>query len=370
MPRLTLHIKKPPIIREETIEFDGKRETLRKVLHDIGFYVVRRDGTLYLKETPRIAAVRFSFLKLFIKYYDEGQYARKYLDETWIFEHGSGVAYIWSNGKWECQRSKVKAGGARYIIAHCGGQDSFIPGASLVYHSKNKPEPGDDYHGDMNGTIFSRYMECRVIPNTKEKSVFIMDNASYHKFQDPLTKQPTMNIAKKNIVAWLAQHGIEADESLSKKALIQMCEDEVQVEPVFPVRKLIEDAGHAVLFTPPYHYEYQPIEEVWGITKRYYDAHIDEIKKRWPDMKHSKAVLLLWEEALQTVTPQMWANVVARVEARILRDYDEQVGPFGDWSTPKPMIINLGEEDSSDDPDKPDTPDPISTTQVEPNSGQ
>ncbi|KAK3922254.1 Cytochrome P450 6a9, partial [Frankliniella fusca] len=169
--------------REESIEFDGKRETLRKVLHDIGFYAVRRDGTLYLKETPRIAAVRFSFLKLFKKYYDEGQYARKYLDETWIFEHGSGVAYIWSNGKWECQRSKVKAGGARYIIAHCGGQDGFIPGASLVYHSKNKPEPGDDYHGYMNGTIFSRCMERRVIPNTKEKSVFIMDNASYHKFQ-------------------------------------------------------------------------------------------------------------------------------------------------------------------------------------------
>ncbi|KAE8740956.1 hypothetical protein FOCC_FOCC013530 [Frankliniella occidentalis] len=109
-----------------------------------------------------------TFEKTYIQFYNDEKFSRKYLDKTWIFQHGSGVPYQWANGYWRCQRSKKRL---------------EEPGALLVYHSKLKPKPGSDYRGDMNSSIFSTYYRKKVIQNVQEQSVFFMDNASYRKFQ-------------------------------------------------------------------------------------------------------------------------------------------------------------------------------------------
>ncbi|KAE8743261.1 hypothetical protein FOCC_FOCC011141 [Frankliniella occidentalis] len=349
------------LIRDAGLEFDGEKETLRKILHDIGFFFEKRNGHLFLKEKPRNAALRYKFLKLFKLYKDEKSYARKYLDETWIFQYGSGVSFIWTNGEWECQRSKKAEGGARYIVAHVGGEMGFVEDALPVYHSKSKPKPGDDYHGDMNSKIFSTFMRKKVLPHTEEPSVFIMDNASYHKFQDPKYKKPTKGQNKDVMVAWLALHGVVADESYTKKSLYELIQ-QVDVEPVYPIIRMIQQAGHAVIFTPPYYPEYQPIELVWGIAKRYYDAHVDEIPMRWPHLKHSEAVILLWKEAIGTITKKVWAECVRHVEDRIMQDHSEIVGNFGEWTTPTPIVIRVGKDsdDSDSDPDDPEENSPAS----------
>lgn len=164
------------------IDFHGSRETFRNVLHDMGFFFERNNHTTFLKEQPKIADMRFKFLKLFKYFYDQDVYARKYQDETWIFEFGSGTSFIWTNGEWQYVRAKKPKGGSRYIISHVGGEHGWVEGASLVYNSKTKPLPGDDYHGDMNREVFMKHFH-KIVSLTEEPSVFIEDNASYHKCQ-------------------------------------------------------------------------------------------------------------------------------------------------------------------------------------------
>ncbi len=56
-----------------------------------------------------------------------------------------------------------------------------------------------------------------------------------------------------------------------------------KVELVLVTDKMVEGTGHKILRLPPYHSHWNPIELVWGITKRYYDSHISEgtnIKKQ------------------------------------------------------------------------------------------
>ncbi|KAK3920114.1 Methylthioribose-1-phosphate isomerase [Frankliniella fusca] len=167
-------------IKERGIDFRGGKETLRKVLHDLGFEFKKKDGTRLLKEKPRITLLRLEFLRRFRKAYLEGKKYRVYLDETWCFLHGSGLTRTWQDKDIRsCPTRKISSGG-RYIIIHAGGRKGFVPGAGRVWSSQRKPQPGDDYHGDMNGEMFKRWFSLDLVPNLDEPSIIIMDNAKYH----------------------------------------------------------------------------------------------------------------------------------------------------------------------------------------------
>ena len=96
---------------------------------------------------------------------------KKFLDETWIFEYGSGVSFIWSDGSWQCVRTEKPP-----------GESGWVEDTGLIFNSKTKAEPGDDYHNNMNSKVFLEYFED-LLKATTEPSVFFMDNASYHKTQ-------------------------------------------------------------------------------------------------------------------------------------------------------------------------------------------
>ena len=133
----------------------------------------------------------------------------------------------------------------------------------------------------------------------------------------------------------------------------------VDFTPVYEIVKLYQDHGHAVVWTPPYHCEYNPIELVWGISKRYFDSHIDGIKTKFPDLKPEDAIKALWKEALGTVTPEVWQNCVRKVEDKIREDFQNQVGNCGlNAAKPQPIIIRLvdSDDEEEEDIDDPGTP--------------
>ena len=68
-------------------------------------------------------------------------------------------------------------------MVHAGGRNGFVKNAGLVYSSKAKPKASDDYHGDMNGSIFRKWFTEKLLPNLDKPTVIIMDNASYHSCQ-------------------------------------------------------------------------------------------------------------------------------------------------------------------------------------------
>lgn len=106
-----------------------------------------------------------------------------FLDETWTFQNGTGKTKDWQN---EDRRScSLRKGSceARYIVAHAGGKDGFVEGASLFFRSEKKPKEGDDYHGDMNAENFENWFRNDFVPNLKKPSLIILDNAPYHSVQ-------------------------------------------------------------------------------------------------------------------------------------------------------------------------------------------
>lgn len=104
--------------------------------------------------------------------------------------------------------------------------------------------------------------------------------------------------------------------------------------------QLAEQYGHTVLRLPPYHCVFNPIENVWGIAKNYYNKHIGR------DGYGVEKTLKMWEEALGQITPSAWSNCVAHTEGVIQKWWDREVG--FDRDDIAPIIIEIGDEESDD----------------------
>lgn len=93
-------------------------------------------------------------------------------------------------------------------------------------------------------------------------------------------------------------------------------------EKAYVLEEILKEIApqHRILRTPPYHFEYNAIELIWGIAKPKYDNRIGK------DNKFSeKAATDTWAEVLTEITPKMWEDCVLKTEARILTDYLKEV---------------------------------------------
>lgn len=73
---------------------------------------------------------------------------------------------------------------------------------------------------------------------------------------------------------------------------------------------------HEVLRLPPYHPQYNPIELVWGITKRDFDDNVG-LNHKYDEESTRRT----WENALSKVTPHVWEKCCQHAEKIILNDY-------------------------------------------------
>lgn len=135
-------------------------------------------------ELPRIVMLRLGFFRRMARIL-RGEDKRQviYMDETWVFQKGSGKGKSWQDVDLRsCQPTDGNTG-KRYIVTHAGGRNGFVPGAGLVYSSASKPDILDDYHGDMNSSMFKKWFTEDLLPNLNQPTVIVMDNAPYHRFQ-------------------------------------------------------------------------------------------------------------------------------------------------------------------------------------------
>ncbi|XP_034233373.1 uncharacterized protein LOC117640682 [Thrips palmi] len=339
------------MIRERGIDFHGGKDTLIKLLKDMGFAFRKRDGRRYLLETPRITLLRIKYLKLFMEHKKLKRYF-VYLDETWFFQFGSNKCKIWQDSDIKsCPIRKTASDtGKRYILIHAGGCEGFVEGAALCYCSGQKPEEHDDFHGQVNAKIMKKYyVEC-LLPNLPETPcVIIQDNASYHRAQDVSFSK----MLKQDLINYLNSKGIYPSGDPIVPVLKKMAES-ARGEMRPPLFQLLAGTKHHILQLPPYHPHYNPIELIWGIIKRYYDSHVGR------DNNYSEEMcLLILNEALALITPEVWAKTVSKVENNVFQDYFSHVPQ--DSQTIKPFIIHVGNDDSddSDFEDDPDNPEEI-----------
>lgn len=149
---------------------------------------------------------------------------------------------------------------SRIIIVHAGGSDGFVPNASLVYKAATA---SGDYHSNMNYENYEKWLNEKLWPNLPEKSVIVMDNASYHNTRS--SKIPTSNSCKAEIQNCLTHNSIPFDESSRKIELYDLIKKNKERFIMFKIDEIIKSTGFEIVRLPPYHPELNPIENIWGI---------------------------------------------------------------------------------------------------------
>ena len=130
-----------------------------------------------------------------ISYYRNEQYKIYYQDETWVFKNMS-CTKIWEEIVSSSTEDlyKVPAGkGARSIVCHLGCSETGLLSDCLLLLRRSKSNKSSDYHTEMNWNAFSSWCESKVFPEmmkTNQKSVMVVDRASYHTYLDEDDKRP------------------------------------------------------------------------------------------------------------------------------------------------------------------------------------
>ncbi|CAH2103050.1 unnamed protein product [Euphydryas editha] len=148
------------------IDFKFGKTSLRKILKDMGFKYAKCQSkrSRIIVERSDIAAWRAKYILRLRKNRLQDKRPVVYVDETYI--HASyHLPKCWQ-GENEFGVLSPESIGARWIIAHAGGKNGFIPNGLLIFKSKTK---SSDYHDDMNAQNFMRWMEKQIIPNLEPK---------------------------------------------------------------------------------------------------------------------------------------------------------------------------------------------------------
>lgn len=192
------HYKMLPTLRslhaalKTEISYPGGLELLRKALKDMGYkWKKTQDNRTVLIEKPAILSLRYKFYERKHELQENG-YSFVFIDETWIDT---------ANSQKRCWQGPGLTGvqppcnrGQRLVVVHAGSRKGFIPEAKLVYKASSST---GDYHSEMDGKQFTKWLEERLIPNLPDKCAVVMDNASYHSMQTE--KCPTSSTRKDDI---------------------------------------------------------------------------------------------------------------------------------------------------------------------------
>nr|CAH7757853.1 unnamed protein product [Callosobruchus chinensis] len=138
----------------------------------------------------------------------------------------------------------------------------------------------------MQSDIFENWFEETLIPNFKQNSVIVLDNAAYH--SRLVEKIPNKSSKKLDIQKCLERRDLYYEESYTKSELLEVLNTR-QWEKKYIVDQIAKKYGHTVLRLPPYYCVFNPNELIWGQLKR-------RIRKRNRYPKFGKRVVDLIKE--------------------------------------------------------------------------
>ena len=149
----------------------------------------------------------------------------------------------------------------------------------------------------MSGEHFEEWFHDTLLPKLPERSLIVMDNASYHSRHI----EPTMNSRKGVMQDWLVAHGIEFPEKALKRELYELIKLS-NVDDKYAIDEMAKASGHEIVRLPPYHCKLNPIELAWAQVKRY-------IKKnnKLFTLTHVKELTL---DGFTKVGPENWKKLV------------------------------------------------------------
>lgn len=223
--------------------------------------------------------------------------------------------------------------GDRYIVLHAGNENGFINNASLVFKSGSKK---GDYHDNMNRKNFENWFKNQLIPNLSEKSLIIMDNASYH--SGLLEEIPQKSWTKQKLITWLRKQNYDFEEKAMKDEIWTLVCSKLIPQKKYYLDEYVKSFGHKILRLPPYHCQYNPIEMVWSECKRKYDEHMISLQGT------AVEVLTTWERVLREMPAEHWKNYIQHVNKLINHSWNTI--KYCDVSDIEPLIITEANNDS------------------------
>lgn len=249
-------------VLREKIDFKGSRESLRRILKDLGFRWKRAENNRkVLIEHSDIREKRITYLQSIKKYRLEGR-PIVYMDESYVLS--SHLANkVWSDGSNNSIHTPISKG-QRIIIVHAGGSEGFVPNALAMWKATSK---SGDYHDNMNTTNYTQWVKNQLLPNLSPNTVLVIDNARYHNTQ--ISKAPTSNSRKDQMTAWLTEKNIDFDPSFLKPQLYKLIQQHKPRFQQYQLDAILQEKGHSVLRLPPYHPDLNPIELIWADVKNY-----------------------------------------------------------------------------------------------------
>jgi len=249
--------------QKEGADPNGSLRTLGRTLDRWGCTVGKGTRSQHLKEKDHVVAARQRSLreKRANRQGDGVIRPEVSVDESYVNKNQSND-FIWyadEDGPWV---QKPTGKGERLIIIHAMTKNGWIPGAPLAFKSTKKT---GDYHGQMHHDLFTKWFTEQFLPNMPKNALIIMDNAPYPNVLSHHSA-PTATCKKDRISAWLRKNGIPVSDDCLKAALVEIL-DKLAPPPLYALDELAAAQGHAILRTPPYHPELQPIETCWAVVK-------------------------------------------------------------------------------------------------------
>jgi hypothetical protein len=203
--------------------------------------------------------------------------------------------------------------------------------AELVFEDVLEDGQDDsDYHNTMNGVKFTAWVRNRLLPTfnklyPRKKMYLVLDNAAYHKPRDETWIESKQAMNKHDLAHQLMDLGVTqlatsngrivpshlfeasiGEHGPSKEDLIAATQLWLDQHPDYNrtvVEQLMNDAGHSLIFTPPYCPEVQPIELLWAKIKRYV-ADRSTLKRSATQTREQT------EEAFEKVTAMFCNSVI------------------------------------------------------------
>ncbi|XP_048258134.1 uncharacterized protein LOC125383596 [Haliotis rufescens] len=288
-------------------------------------------------ERPDIIRLRINYLRTIKKKRDEG-YEPVYLDKTWVNACHTGL----TNGLTQIPESHSARSppgkGERVIVFHAGSHRGFLPGSDLVFRSRSTD--GGDYHTEMNSQVFTAKVEEQLLLALPDKSLVVMDNAPYHSCRDPINRCLTSNSNKGEICQWLDNKSIARPTKAKTTDYYQLVPQN-KPPPSYLIDNMLREHGHEVLRLPPYHYDLNPIELIWGDFKNMVARQNKTFK-----LADVKQIVLI---GMGEITDVRWANCVQHV-IKVEEEYWKQ--DFIRPDTVQPVVVHLGDSTDSESDDE------------------